>query len=140
MHMHHFDDLAQRSARACLAYAMDRLTLDPAPLDGPRPYDEIERDAGRTITEEGRDPEEVLRVFTDVLAPACMSSDSPRFLAFIPAAPTKTSLVFDTVVAASSICATSWLEAAGAVYAENEALRYIADLAAMGPGAGGCFV
>jgi glutamate/tyrosine decarboxylase-like PLP-dependent enzyme len=82
----------------------------------------------------------VLRVFKEVLARACLSSDSPRYLAFIPAAPSKASLIFDTVVGASSICASSWLEASGAVYAENEALRYVADLAGMGPEAGGCFV
>jgi len=138
--MHHFDDIADRAARSCLEYALDRLRLDPAPLDLPASHEDLARAAGRTITRAGHDPEEVLRVFTDVLAPACLSSDSPRFLAFIPAAPTKASLVFDTVVAASSICATSWLEASGAVYAENEALRFVADLAGLPPGAGGCFV
>jgi len=138
--MHHFDETAQRTARACLDYAWERLQLDPAPLDHPVSLEELARQAGATITAEGRDPEDVLRVFTEVLAPACLSSDSPRFLAFIPAAPTKASLVFDTVVAASSICATSWLEASGAVYAENEALRFLADLADLPASAGGCFV
>ena len=138
--MHHFDETAERAARACLDYAMDRLNDDPAPLDRSAPYAELAQRVGQTITRGGRDPEDVLRVFTEVLAPACLSSDSPRFLAFIPAAPTKAALVFDTVVGASSICATSWLEASGAVYAENEALRYVADLAGMGPEAGGCFV
>jgi glutamate/tyrosine decarboxylase-like PLP-dependent enzyme len=138
--MHHFDETAQRAARVCLDYAMERLRLDPAPLDHPATLEELTRRAGQTITRSGHAPEEVLRVFTEVLAPACLSSDSPRFLAFIPAAPTKTSLVFDTVVAASSICATSWLEASGAVYAENEALRFLADLAGLPASAGGCFV
>jgi aromatic-L-amino-acid/L-tryptophan decarboxylase len=138
--MHHFDDTAERAAQACLDYAMERLREDPAPLDGSVPYAELAQRAGPSITRDGRDPEDVLRVFTDVLAPACLSTDSPRFLAFIPAAPTKAALVFDTVVGASSICATSWLEASGAVYAENEALRYVADLAGLGPEAGGCFV
>jgi len=138
--MHHFDDKAQRAAQACLEYAMERLRDDPPPLDRSVPYADLAQQVGQTITREGRDPEDVLRVFIDVLAPACLSTDSPRFLAFIPAAPTKAALVFDTVVGASSICATSWLEASGAVYAENEALRYVADLAGMGPEAGGCFV
>lgn len=138
--MHHFDETAERAARACLDYAMERLRDDPAPLDRSVPYADLARAAGQTITREGRDPEDVLRVFTEVLAPACLSSDSPRFLAFIPAAPSKAALVFDTVVGASSMGATSWLEASGAVYAENEALRYVADLAGMGPDAGGCFV
>ncbi|MBM3672135.1 MAG: aspartate aminotransferase family protein [Actinobacteria bacterium] len=138
--MHHFDDIAERATTACLDYALERLRDDPAPLDRSVPYDELARAAGQNITAAGRAPEEVLRVFKEVLARACLSTDSPRFLAFIPAAPTKAALVFDTVVGASSMCATSWLEASGAVYAENEALRYVADLAGMGPEAGGCFV
>ena len=138
--MHHFDDLAERTAHACLDYALERLRLDPAPLDHPVPFAELDAQAGGAITSGGRPPEEILKIFTDVLAPACLSTDSPRFLAFIPAAPTKASLVFDTVVAASSMCATSWLEASGAVYAENQVLRVLADLAGMPPAAGGCFV
>lgn len=138
--MHHFDDTAERAARACLDYALERLRDDPAPLDRSVPHEQLARDAGRTIAAAGKDPEVVLRVFREVLAPACLSSDSPRFFAFIPAAPSKAALVFDTVVGASSMCASSWLEASGAVYAENEALRYVADLAGMGPDAGGCFV
>ena len=138
--MHHFDETAEHAAQACLDYALERLRLDPAPLDRPVPFAELHAQVGDTITARGRAPEEVLRVFTEYLAPACLSTDSPRFLAFIPATPTKTSLVFDTVVAASSICATSWLEASGAVYAENEVLTYLASLAGMPEEAGGCFV
>jgi glutamate/tyrosine decarboxylase-like PLP-dependent enzyme len=138
--MHHFDETAARAARACLDYALERLRLDPAPLDGPVPPAELAERAGDTITPEGRAPEDVLALFADVLAPACLSTDSPRYLAFIPAAPTKTALVFDTVVAASSICATSWLEAAGAVYAENQVLDVLARIAGMPAQAGGCFV
>ena len=83
---------------------------------------------------------EALRVFEDVLAPACISVDHPRFLSFVPAAPTEASILFDLVVGASSIYAGSWLEGAGAVFAENEALRWIADLAGLPATAGGVFV
>jgi glutamate/tyrosine decarboxylase-like PLP-dependent enzyme len=69
-----------------------------------------------------------------------ISCDSPRFLAFIPAAPTKASLLFDMVVACSSLQGTSWMEAAGAVAAENQALRVLSDLAGLPAGAGGAFV
>jgi len=44
------------------------------------------------------------------------------------------------VVSCSALHATSWLEAAGAVAAENQALRLLADLAGLPAGAGGCFV
>jgi glutamate/tyrosine decarboxylase-like PLP-dependent enzyme len=43
-------------------------------------------------------------------------------------------------VSAASLSGISWLEAAGAVYAENQALRFLADLAGLPAAAGGCFV
>ena len=49
-------------------------------------------------------------------------------------------MLFDLVVGASSIYGGSWLEGAGAVFAENEALRWLADLAGLPPEAGGVFV
>ncbi len=83
---------------------------------------------------------EALRVFEEVLAPACISVDHPKFLSFVPAAPTEAAMLFDLVVGASSVYAGSWLEGAGAIHAENEALRWIADLAGLPDGAGGVFV
>jgi glutamate/tyrosine decarboxylase-like PLP-dependent enzyme len=69
-----------------------------------------------------------------------ISADSPRFLGFIPAAPTKASLLFDMLISCASIQGISWLEAAGAIHAENLVLRLIADRAGMPETAGGCFV
>ncbi len=138
--MHHYDELTDRMAQAVFAYTQDRLRLEPVPLDHSVPRDELQARAGNLLNASGNDPEEVLRIFAEVLAPAVISCDSPRFLAFIPAAPTKASLLFDMVVSASSLQAISWLEAAGAVFAENQVLRFIADLAGLPAGAGGCFV
>ena len=81
-----------------------------------------------------------MRLFAEDLAPTCLSTDHPRYLSFIPCAPTDAAVMFDLVVGASSIYAGSWLEGAGAVYAENQALRWIADLVGMPAGAGGVFV
>ena len=114
--------------------------MDPPPLDGPRTPAELRAAAGPTITTDGLGGLEALRVFEDVLAPACISVDHPRFLSFVPAAPTEASILFDLVVGASSIYGGSWLEGGGAVFAENEALRWIADLAGLPSGAGGVFV
>jgi aromatic-L-amino-acid decarboxylase len=82
----------------------------------------------------------VLGAYTSVVAPAVISADSPRFLGFIPAAPTKASLLFDMLVSCASIQGISWLEAAGAIRAENLVLRLIADRAGLPASAGGCFV
>jgi L-2,4-diaminobutyrate decarboxylase len=116
------------------------MRLDPPPLDRARTPQELREAAGTTITPEGIGGLDALRVFEDVLAPACISVDHPRFLSFVPAAPTEASMLFDLVVGASSVYAGSWLEGAGAIHAENEALRWIADLVGMPDTAGGVFV
>ena len=138
--MHRYTDETERVARAALDYARDRLRLHPVPLDGPRTRDELTELAGQTITEEGLGGDAAMRVFAEVLAPATISIDNPRFLAFIPAAPTELSMMFDLVVGASSIYAGTWMEASGAVYAENQALDWLARLAGMPESTAGCFV
>ena len=138
--MHRHDASAEVLTQAIVRYAVDRVRLDPPPLDGPRTPAELRAMAGKTITANGIGGLEALRIFGDVLAPACISIDHPRFLSFVPAAPTEASILFDLVVGASSIYAGSWMEGGGAVFAENEALRWIADLAGLPDASGGVFV
>ena len=114
--------------------------MDPPPLDHPVPVEELRRTAGITITPSGLGGLEALRVFEEVLAPACISVDHPMFLSFVPNAPTEASILFDLVVGASNVYGGSWMEGAGAIFAENEALRWIADLAGLPASAGGVFV
>jgi aromatic-L-amino-acid decarboxylase len=121
-------------------YCRQRLELDPVPLDFTGEKGRLEAALAGLVNRSGSPPEQVLDVFSHTLAPAVVSCDSPRFLAFIPAAPTKASLLFDMVVSCSSLQGASWLEAAGAVAAENQALRVLADAAGMPASAGGCFV
>ena len=139
--MHRYDpDTTSATIGSVLAYAAERLALDPVPLDGPSSAAELTEAAGRTITAAGLGAARALDVFADVLAPACLSTDHPRYLSFIPCAPTREAAAFDVVVGASSIYAGSWLEGSGAVHAENETLRWIADLAGLPAEAGGVFV
>ncbi|MDO8389661.1 MAG: aminotransferase class V-fold PLP-dependent enzyme [Actinomycetota bacterium] len=137
--MHTHDTSVEVLTQAIVRYAVERVRMEP-PLDGPRSQAELQAMAGDTISEHGMGGLEALRLFGDVLAPACISSDHPRFLSFVPTAPTEASVLFDLVVGASSIYGGSWMEGAGAVFAENQALRYIADLAGMPAEAGGVFV
>jgi hypothetical protein len=95
---------------------------------------------GETVTAQGLGGERVLELFDSVLSKACISVDHPRYLSFIPAAPTEAASLFDLVVGASSIYGGSWLEGAGAVFAENQALHWLADLAGFPASAGGVFV
>lgn len=140
MPMHEWTAETEALARDVLSYTVDRLHLNPVPLDGPRSPAELREAAGNTITPDGLGGPEVLRLFAEVLAPACISIDHPRYLAFIPCAPTHAATLFDLVVGASSIYGGSWLEGAGAVYAENEALAWLASLAGLPVAAGGVFV
>lgn len=138
--MHQQDQRTEVLTQAILRYAVERIRMNPPTLDGPKSEQDLRAMVGQTITANGLGGLEALRIFTDVLAPACISVDHPRFFSFVPAAPTEAATLFDLVVGASSICGTSWLEAAGAVMAENDALRWLADLAGFPPGAGGVFV
>lgn len=126
-------------AEEVYAYCRERLT-HPVPLDfgslSPDPLPDLEG----LIRPEGHDPGMILKFFKERLALHVVSIDSPGFLAFIPNAPTKNSLFFDMVVACSGLNGTSWLESAGVVIAENQALEFIAEMAGMPVGSGGAFV
>jgi len=123
-----------------LTYARERLLMEPIPLDGPQSEAYLLSAAGQTITAAGLGSTRAMELFEHTLAPACLSTDHPRYLSFIPCAPTREAAAFDVVVGASSIYGGSWMEGAGAVYAENQALRWIADLAGLPEEAGGVFV
>ena len=153
--MHSVDATTEQMIRSVLAYAEDRLRLDPVPLDrgscDPADLDAaLSGQLGGTpgtggpghwlLGEDGHDPDQVLAAYASTLAPAVISADSPRFLGFIPAAPTKAALLFDMLVSCASIQGISWLEAAGAIHAENQVLTLIARRAGLPETAGGCFV
>jgi aromatic-L-amino-acid/L-tryptophan decarboxylase len=139
--MHEIDQTTEQMVRSVLAYAENRLRMDPVPLDiGTLPAGELNARLVGLIRDSGRHPDEVLGVYSSVIAPSIISADSKRFLGFIPAAPTKASLLFDMLVSCASIQGISWLEASGAIAAENSVLRLIADEAGLPASAGGCFV
>src|SRR4051812_7275801 len=139
--MHEIDQTTEQMVRSVLAYAENRLRMDPVPLDiGTLPAAELNARLAGLIRDSGRHPDEVLGVYSSVIAPSIISADSTRFLGFIPAAPTKASLLFDMLVSCASIQGISWLEASGAVAAENSVLRLIANEAGVAEGSGGCLV
>ena len=138
--MHERDTATDVLTQAVIRYAVDRMHLDPPPLDGPRSPAELQAMAGRTVSPAGIGGLEALRVFSDVLAPACISVDHPRYLSFVPAAPTEAAILFDLVVGASSVYGGSWLEGSGAVFAENAALAWLVELVGLPREAGGVFV
>jgi aromatic-L-amino-acid/L-tryptophan decarboxylase len=130
----------ERTTDLVLDYCRDRLALDPVPLDYGGYATDFTGLLDGLIGSGGNDPQKVLDLFTHSLATAVVSIDSPRFLSFIPAAPTKAALLFDMVVSCSSLNGTSWLLAAGVVAAENQALGVLRALTGLPEEAGGTFV
>lgn len=138
--MHKVNDATVALRELVFEYSRRRLEYDPAPLDSPQSPEFLLANAGQTITEEGLGGPETLKIFEEVLAPATISTDHPGYLSFIPTAPTEASKLFDLVVSASAIYGGSWLEGAGAVFAENQVLSWLAAEAGLPDTAGGVFV
>ena len=137
--MHRFDRRGKRLSWRILSYALTRMRTDP-PLEHAETLATLRARAGITITPAGIGGNEALRIWQEVLAPACISVDHPRFFSYVPGAPTEAAGMFDVAISAANVYAGSWQEGAGAVFAENEALAWIAGLAGFPSGAGGVFV
>jgi glutamate/tyrosine decarboxylase-like PLP-dependent enzyme len=135
--MHKFDaDLTN----LIFDYLRERLSMPEVPLDHPGQTSEIFAALDGLISPAGNNAEDVLKLYDEVLSRSVISGDSPRFFAFIPNAPTKAALLFDMIVSCASLQGISWLEAAGAVAAENQVLRWMSDAAGLPESAGGTFV
>ena len=100
--MHEFTHEVEELAQEILEYSLVRLKKDP-PLDGPRTFEDLYAEVGNTITEKGLGGHATLELFKNVLATACISTDHPRNLAFIPSAPSEYANLFDLVVGASAL-------------------------------------
>ncbi len=138
--MHDYTDDTEALADEIVEFARWRTRLDPIPLGHAKTEAELEALVGPTVTAEGIGGHQALELFREVLAPACLSVDYTKYLSFVPAAPTEAAVLFDLVVGAFSIYGGSWIEGSGAAHAENEALRWLLDLAGLDQNSGGVFV
>ncbi len=138
--MHTIGKEALKLREQIMRYAVERMDLDPAPLDAPQTKAWLDENVPKTITENGLGGGVALEIFGELLAPATISTDHPNFLSFIPNAPSEAATFFDLVVSASSIYGGSWMEGSGAVYAENQVLEFLAQEVGLPEGAGGLFV
>jgi glutamate/tyrosine decarboxylase-like PLP-dependent enzyme len=135
--MHEFDS---QSTEIIFSYLRERLSLKETPLDFPGDKNALANAISGLINPSGNSISKVMEIYDQVISRSVISGDSPRFFAFIPVAPTKASLLFDMIVSAASLQGISWLEAAGAVAAENQVLHWMADSAGLPNTAGGTFV
>lgn len=138
--MHALDDELEQLARTIFDQVVARQRMDPMPLGGIGSREQLQGELADSIIPGGLGLDEAMRRWSESVIPNTIAIDHPRYLAFIPHAPAQASVFIDLFVSAASIYGGSWMEASGAVYAENQALAWLADLAGYPARAGGTFV
>ena len=126
--MHKIDiDLVEMTLDV-MKYTIDRISNVTPELGVPRREEELFEQLGETVTPKGIGGEVAFKMFKDVLVKATVPIDHPRHLAFVPAAPTRAAIMFDLVTSASSIHGAYWMEGAGGIFCENQAMKWLVSL------------
>ncbi|MFM1878174.1 MAG: hypothetical protein RLZZ241_1040 [Bacteroidota bacterium] len=137
--MHKLDIDTVEMTLDIMKYAIGRITNQNPELGHPKSEGELEALVGPTIVPGGIGGEKAFQLFRDILVRATVPIDHPRHLAFVPAAPTRAAILFDLVTSASSIHGAYWMEGAGAIFCENQAMSWMVSLTGMPKGAFGVF-
>jgi glutamate/tyrosine decarboxylase-like PLP-dependent enzyme len=112
-------------------------TLPSQPIGRPASRAELEALLGEPPPEHGRDFGHVLAEFQEKVAPYACRVNHPRFLAFVPGAPTFLSVLGDLLCAGTNFFAGVWLEAAGPAQVELVVLDWFKTFLGYPPEAGG---
>lgn len=137
--MHNVDiDLVEMSLDV-IKFAINRITKVNPELGFPKREEELLKLVGETVTPEGIGGETAFALFREHLMKASVPIDHPRHLAFVPASPTKSAVMFDLVTSAASVHGAFWLEGAGCIFAENQAMKWLVSLTGLPDEAFGVF-
>ncbi|WP_344789559.1 pyridoxal phosphate-dependent decarboxylase family protein [Postechiella marina] len=137
--MHKIDmDLVEMTLDV-MKYTIDRISSSKIKIGKPKKEEELRELVGETVTEKGIGGEYAFNLWKKHLSKANVPVDHPRNLAFVPASPTRTAIMFDLVTSASSIHGAYWMEGAGGIFCENEAMKWIVSLTGLPKGAFGVF-
>lgn len=137
--MHNVDiDIVEMSLDV-IKFAIGRITDTDPILGYPKSEAELQTLVGETITPKGIGGERAFELFREHLIKASIPIDHPRHLAFVPASPTRAAVMFDLVTSASNVHGAFWLEGAGCIFAENQAMRWLVSLTGLPAGAFGVF-
>ncbi len=137
--MHNVDiDLVEMSLDV-IKFAIGRISDNDPQLGFPKKAEELKALVGETITRKGIGGEKAFELFRDVLVKSSVSIDHPRHLAFVPASPTRAAVMFDLVTSAASVHGAYWLEGAGLIFAEMQAMEWLVELTGLPKGAFGVF-
>ncbi|QWX84544.1 aminotransferase class V-fold PLP-dependent enzyme [Cellulophaga sp. HaHaR_3_176] len=137
--MHKIDIELVEMTLDVMKYVINRITKTLPELGQPKKEEELKVLVGETITSAGIGGEKAFQLFRDVLVKATVPIDHPRHLAFVPASPTRAAIMFDLVTSASSIHGAYWMEGAGGIFCENEAMHWLVSLTGMPEGSFGVF-
>lgn len=137
--MHKIDMDLVEMALDVSKYAISRITQTEPHMGLVKKEEELYALVGETVTDTGIGGEKALQLWKDVLSKSAIPIDHPRHLAFVPASPTRAAVMFDLITAASSIHGAYWLEGAGGIFCENQAMRWLVSLTGMPVGAFGVF-
>lgn len=122
-----------------MKYTIGRVSDTNPQMGYPQTEKELQKIVGETVTKGGIGGEKAFHLFKDVLLKATVPVDHPRHLAFVPASPTRASVLFDLVTSASSIHGAYWMTGAGGIYCENQAMQWLVDLTGLPKPAFGVF-
>ncbi len=122
-----------------MKYVINRLSSTKHKIGKPKKEAELKALVGETVTEKGIGGEQAFKLWKKHLTKCNVPIDHPRHLAFVPASPTRAAVMFDLVTSASSIHGAYWMEGAGGIFCENEAMRWIVSLTGLPEGAFGVF-
>ncbi len=137
--MHDIDIESVEMTLDIMKYAIGRITRTAPELGSPKKEEDLKALVGETITPEGIGGERAFQLFRDVLVKATVPIDHPRHLAFVPASPTRAAVMFDLITSASSIHGAYWMEGAGGIFCENEAMKWLVEITGLPSGAFGVF-
>ncbi|PKQ44823.1 pyridoxal phosphate-dependent decarboxylase family protein [Confluentibacter flavum] len=137
--MHKIDIELVEMTMDVMKYAIDRISASNRHIGHPKTAQELKALVGETITQKGIGGEVAFNLWKKHLMNANVSIDHPRHLAFVPASPTRAAIMFDLVTSASSIHGAYWMEGAGGIFCENEAMKWMVSLTGLPEGAFGVF-
>ena len=137
--MHDIDIESIEMTLDIMKFAIGRITKTNPELGSPKKEEQLRELVGETVTSEGIGGEKAFHLFKDILLKATVPIDHPRHLAFVAASPTRAAVMFDLVTSASSIHGAYWMEGAGGIFCENEAMKWLVEIAEMPNGSFGVF-
>ncbi len=134
MSMHEPTPADVAAAQRVLAWSMARLADREAVLPPAAPA------ALPELSGHGIGTQAAIELLLGVVLPTAVPPDHPRYLAFIPGAPTVVSAIADMTLSAAMVYGGSRLEAGLAADAEDAVIRWLADVVGFPESAGGTFV